>query len=315
MKLSKRSFVPGLARFTSIGLVGVAGLAACGSDKPISSPGGAGGPGGSGAAGATSATAGTSGGGSPGAAGSAAAGASTGGASAGSGGSSAGGAGSGGVSAGGASAGGSSGAAGAAGSGGSASKTTFFVTSDTSMTANLGGLSGADARCQKLAVAAGFGAHTFHAYLSAEKDPADAAKVVNARDRIGTGPWYNAKGVLLAQDLAALHALKGNSDLFLDEKGMKINGQWSMSPSPVEHDVLTGSDKMGNLLPGKTCLDWTSTGTTTAQVGHADGLGPGGSMATTPTDYTSWNSSHENGSCADTAPKGGAGRLYCFAIN
>jgi hypothetical protein len=300
MKLRKRSFAPALT------LVCVTSIAACGSDKSNSSPGAAGAPGGSGAAGAAPAMAGAGGAGGPGSAGSAAAGASAGSSSAGSG--IGGGAGAGG-------AGGASGAAGAAGAGGSASKTTFFVTSDTSMTANLGGLSGADARCQKLALAAGFGAHTFHAYLSAERDPADANKVVNARDRIGLGPWYNSKGVLLAQDLSALHALKGNADLFLDEKGMKINGQWSMSPSPVEHDVLTGSDKMGNLILGKTCLDWTSTGTTTAQVGHADGLGPGGSMATTPTDYTSWSSSHENGSCADTAPKGGAGRLYCFAVD
>jgi hypothetical protein len=295
MKLDLGSFIPGM--------ITVLCVAACGSDAPSPGSGGAGGPGSSGAAGALSAGgAGAGSSGSPAAAGSSAAGAD----SAGAGGATAG--------SGGANVAGGAGASigGAAGAAGAPSKTTFFVTSDTSMTANLGGLSGADARCQKLAVAAGFGAHTFHAYLSAEKDPADASKAVNARDRIGTGPWYNSAGTLLAQDLTTLHALSGNADLFLDEKGKKINGQWVGSPTPNEHDVLTGSDAMGKVLVGKTCADWTSTGSTTAQVGHADGLGPGASP--TP-PYNSWNSSHENGSCADTAPKGGAGRLYCFAIN
>jgi len=196
--------------------------------------------------------------------------------------------------------------------GGGASKTTFFVTSDTSMTADLGGLTGADARCQDLAVAAGLAAHTFHAYLSAEQDPADSSKPVNARERIGTGPWHNAKGVLLAQDLSALHALSGDAELFLDEHGEKINGQWQGSPTPNEHDVLTGSTAEGTLLAGKTCSDWTNADSGTAQVGHSDGLGPG--MNATP-PYNSWNSVHENGGCGDTAPRGGAGRLYCFAID
>jgi len=186
------------------------------------------------------------------------------------------------------------------------------VTSNTSKTGNLGGLSGADARCQALAVAAGFGAHTFHAYLSVEHDANNAGNPRNARDRIGTGPWYNSLGVLVAQDLTALHALSGNAGLFLDEKGKKINGQWVGSPTPNEHDILTGSSTTGTLIAGKTCLDWTSAGATTAQVGHADGLGPG---ADPNPPYNSWNSAHENGSCTDTAPKGGAGRLYCFAIN
>jgi hypothetical protein len=206
------------------------------------------------------------------------------------------------------------GAGGAAGSGGAPSKTTFFVTSDKSTTANLGGLKGADARCQALAVAAGLGDHTFHAYLSVEHDPPTTGAALNARDRIGTGPWYNSKGVLLAQNVAALHALPGgNPELFLDEKGQKINGQWTGSPTPLEHDILTGSTAMGTVLAGETCADWTSVSTMqTAEVGHADGLGPGMSMAPT---YNSWNAAHVNGSCSDTAPKGGAGRLYCFAIN
>jgi hypothetical protein len=199
-----------------------------------------------------------------------------------------------------------------AGGGGASAKTTFFVTSDTSMTADLGGLIGADARCQGLAVAAELGSHTFHAYLSAEQDPADSSKAVNARERIGEGPWYNAKGVLLAEDLSALHALSGDAELFLDENGAKINGQWQGSPTPNEHDILTGSTADGRLIVGKTCADWTSAGDGTAQVGHSDGLGPG--MNAEP-PYNSWNSVHENASCGDTAPRGGAGRLYCFAID
>ncbi|HEX2669258.1 MAG TPA: hypothetical protein VHM25_00220 [Polyangiaceae bacterium] len=207
---------------------------------------------------------------------------------------------------------GEGGSAGVGGSGGAA-KATFFVSSDTSATADLGGLQGADARCQRLADAAGLGAHTFHAYLSAEQDPEDDSKAVNARDRIGTGPWYNSKGALLAQDLTALHALSGDAELFLDEHGSKINGQWQGSPTPNEHDVLTGSAADGTLLEGKTCADWSSDATDmTAQVGHSDGLGP--SMNSAP-PYNSWNSAHENGSCGDTTPKGGAGRLYCFAID
>jgi len=190
-------------------------------------------------------------------------------------------------------------------------KTTFFVSSDKSSNANLGGLAGADARCQRLAVAAGLGAHTFHAYLSAEQD--SAGNQVDARDRIGTGPWHNSKGVLLAQDSAALHQLSGDAELFLDENGNKINGQWQGSPTPNEHDVLTGTAADGTLLAGKTCADWTSdSADLTAQVGHSDGLGP--NMNPAP-PYNSWNSVHENQSCSDTAPRGGAGRLYCFAID
>ena len=202
---------------------------------------------------------------------------------------------------------------GSTGVGGHVIKGTFFVTSDTSPTADLGGLKGADARCQLLADAAGFGAHGFHAYLSAEHDPNDESKTVDARDRIGTGPWYNSQGVLLAKDSSALHELSGDADVFLDEKGQKINGQWQGSPTPNEHDVLTGTAADGTLLAGKTCADWRSDAAgMTAQVGHTDGLGP--NMNAAP-PYNSWNSVHENESCADTAPRGGAGRLYCFAID
>jgi hypothetical protein len=189
-------------------------------------------------------------------------------------------------------------------------KLSFFVTSDKSVTGSLGGLAGADARCAKLAKAVGASGKTWHAYLSVEKDAND--KPVNARDRIGKGPWHNAKGVLLAKDLDELHTLKGDAELFLAENGDKINGQWPGSPTPVEHDVLTGSNADGTLLAGKTCADWTSDqATETAQVGHTDGLGPNQNP---DPPYSSWNSSHENGGCNDTAPRGGAGRLYCFAL-
>ena len=263
-------------------------------------------------AGGTAASAGaaTGGGGSnPGSAGSGTAGTTSGGAATGgggAGGSASGGAGSsmGGGAGAHAGTGGTSGGS-AGGSGGSKSKTTFFVTSDTSKTGKLGGLDGADKRCQDLATKAGFGDHTFHAYLS--------TSTVNAKARIGNGPWVNSKGLVVAPDLATLHsaATKGDHTIFIDENGMPIHGQWDNGP--VEHDVLTGSMPDGTVQAGKTCQDWTSDAAAdTAWVGHSDGMGP--SMATTGT-YTSWNSSHENGGCNDTAPKGGAGRLYCFAID
>jgi hypothetical protein len=184
----------------------------------------------------------------------------------------------------------------------------FFVTSETSMTGNLGGLTGADAKCQRLATAVGFGSKTWRAYLSTEAGDGGAA--VNAKDRIGPGPYYNANGVMLAADSAALHARSGDADTFITEKSEKVNGQWAGSPAPVEHDVLTGSNGDGTVLAGQTCANWTSIAMTdTAQVGHTDGLGP--SMNPAP-PYNSWNSSHVNGGCNDTAPRGGAGRLYCF---
>jgi len=286
--------------FVAVGFSALS-VVACGKSGGTSSSGGAGTSSGGTSAGASVGSSGSS----PAGGASATAGSSaTSGGSVGSGGSSA-------------NAGGSGGASGAsssgAGAGGAAATTTFFVTSDTSKTGNLGGLSGADARCQALAAAAGFGAHTFHAYLSVEHDVNNANMAVNARDRIGTGPWYNALGVLLAQDVTALHALSGNPDLFVDEKGHKINGQYAGSATPLEHDILTGSSSAGMVLADETCADWTSSSASlTAEVGHSDGLGPG---ATSDPPYNSWNAAHVNGSCADTAPKGGAGRLYCFAIN
>ena len=187
----------------------------------------------------------------------------------------------------------------------------FFVTSVTSVTGDLGGLAGADARCQSLAAAAGHGARTWRAYLSVERDPGNGNQPTHARDRIGAGPWYNASRVLVANNVAELHARTGDAAVFIDERAQRINGQWTGSPSPVQHDILTGSNADGTLAAGLTCADWTSASTTlAAQVGHSDGLGPNQS---TTGALSSWNASHTSQSCADTAPRGGAGRFYCFA--
>jgi hypothetical protein len=187
----------------------------------------------------------------------------------------------------------------------------FFVTSSTSATGNLGGLAGADARCQSLASAVGLGSRTWRAYLSAERDSTGAR--VDARSRIGQGPWTNVNGVTVANDLNELHSRRGDAAVFVDERGQRINGQWSGSPTPVQHDILTGSNADGTVMVGFTCADWTSDSTTAvAQVGHSDGLGPGGDSSGT---LSSWNSSHVNQNCSNTVPRGGAGKLYCFAIN
>jgi hypothetical protein len=189
----------------------------------------------------------------------------------------------------------------------------FFVTSTRSTTGNLGALRAADSLCQSLATAAGAGNRTWRAYLSVERDADNGNQPTNARSRIGVGPWFNAKGVMVASDLTELHARKGNSTVFIDEKGQPINGQWTGSPSPVEHDIMTGSAADGTLLPGLTCGDWTSdSATTVGQVGHSDGFGPN---QDTSGSLSSWNSAHTNQNCSNTAPRGGAGRIYCFARN
>jgi Protein of unknown function (DUF1554) len=189
--------------------------------------------------------------------------------------------------------------------------TTFFVTSATSVTGNLGGLAGADATCQRLAAAAGHGGSNWRAYLSVERDPANGNRPTHARDRIGTGPWYNANRVLIANNLTELHSRTGDATLFVDEFGLRISGQWSGSPSPIEHDILTGSNADGTLAAGLTCSDWTTNSTVVAaQVGHSDGMGPNQSTAGA---LSSWNSAHANQNCSNTAPRGGAGRFYCFA--
>ena len=187
----------------------------------------------------------------------------------------------------------------------------FFVTSQTSVTGNLGGLAGADATCQRLAAAAGHGNRTWRAYLSAERDPGNSNQLAHARDRIGSGPWYNAALALVANNVTELHARTGDAAVFLDERGQRINGQWTGSPTPNQHDILTGSNADGTLATGLTCNDWTSdSAAVTAQVGHADGLGPNQSTAGA---LALWNSAHTAQNCADTAPRGGAGRFYCFA--
>jgi hypothetical protein len=208
--------------------------------------------------------------------------------------------------------GGRGGGAGIAGTGGTAGAPgtanalmNFFVSSDTSPTANLGGILMADTRCQRLAAAVGQGSKTWRAYLST------ANPLQNAIDRIGAGPYYNSAGVMIAATKAALHAAVGDHLLFIDEHGAPINGQWNQNVTPrppVEHDVLTGTQRDGTLMPNNTCGDWTGT-TGSSYVGHTDGEGP--NMATTPANLTYWNGSH-TGMCGDTAPGGGAGRIYCF---
>jgi Protein of unknown function (DUF1554) len=193
----------------------------------------------------------------------------------------------------------------------SSSRLGFFVTSATSTTGNLGGIVGADATCQRLAAAVGQGQRTWRAYLSVERDPTNNNLPTHARNRIGTGPWFNASGMLVASNLTELHARTGDSTVFVDERGQRINGQWTGSPAPVEHDILTGSNADGTVAAGLTCGDWTSASAdTVGQVGHSDGLGP---MQSTGGTLSSWNSAHANLNCSNTAPRGGAGRFYCFA--
>jgi len=187
----------------------------------------------------------------------------------------------------------------------------FFVTSQTSLTGNIGGLEGADATCQRLATAVGAGNRFWRAYLSVAADASNNNQPTNARDRIGIGPWHNAAGVLVANNVAELHARTGDASLFVDERGQRVNGQWTGSPTPVQHDIMTGSNADGTLMRGFTCADWTSgSSADVAQVGHSDGMGP--QQSTVP-PLSSWNSAHANQNCADTAPRGGGGKFYCFA--
>lgn len=183
----------------------------------------------------------------------------------------------------------------------------FFITSVGSGDgANLGGIAGADAHCQKLAAAAGAGNRTWRAYLSG----VDNGKPVNARDRIGTGPWYNAKGVLIASNVAELHseAAKTGKENSLTEKGEPVPGR---GDKPNQHDILTGSNMDGTAMSGGqdlTCNNWTSNGEGSAQVGHHDRTGGGANP-------TSWNSAHASKGCSQQAliGTGGNGYFYCFA--
>jgi hypothetical protein len=188
---------------------------------------------------------------------------------------------------------------------------TFFVSSLKSTTGNLGGLRAADNACQTLAAAVGANSKTWRAYLSVERDADNGNQPTHARNRIGSGPWVNVNGAIIAQNLTELHSRRGDAALFLDEHGQRINGQWTGSPSPVEHDVMTGSTADGMLIVGSTCSDWTSdSASVVAQVGHSDGFGPNQDQSGA---LASWNSAHANQNCSNTAPRGGAGRIYCFA--
>jgi hypothetical protein len=193
----------------------------------------------------------------------------------------------------------------------------FFVTSETiGKGADLSGLAGADAQCQKLATAAGSGAKTWHAYLSTQA--ADGKPAVNARDRIGAGPWYNFKGVAVAKDVASLHgdtldaARLGNNlsrTTVLTEKGESIKGA---GDKPNQHDILTGSQLDGTAFTDAadhTCKNFTSSAKEgSVQLGHFDRTGGGN---------TSWNSAHPSKGCSQDAliSTGGAGLLYCFAVD
>jgi len=191
--------------------------------------------------------------------------------------------------------------------------TTFFVTSATpGKGGDLGGLAGADAHCQSLAQAAGAGGKTWRAYLSAHATA--NSPLVNARDRIGTGPWQNAKGVVIAKSVDDLHSPSVNltKQTALTEKGDPVNGR---GDTPNEHDILTGSTADGRAFPANlslTCGNWTSSTFGSAEVGHSDRQG------LTDTDIAkSWNSSHMSRSCSqpDLVATGGAGKFYCFAAN
>jgi hypothetical protein len=182
---------------------------------------------------------------------------------------------------------------------------TFFITSaGPGDGGNLGGLEGADAQCQTLAGAGGGGDRTWRAYLSTSS--------VNARDRIGTGPWHNAKEELIASSVAELHsdANKIGKQTALTEKGGTVNGR---GDTPNQHDILTGSNADGTVAAGMTCEDWTSNASTSKGfVGHHDRMG-----LKDDAPSKSWNASHPSRGCgAEDLPKsGGAGLFYCFAVD
>ena len=194
----------------------------------------------------------------------------------------------------------------------------FFATSTGSgKGADLGGLAGADAQCQRLATAAGASAKTWRAYLSTPPTfasaTAPAVAATNARDRIGNGPWHNAKGMLIARNVEHLH--NGNNiskETALDERGNIIKGR---GDTPNEHDILTGSRADGTAFAPQTdttCKSWTSSTEGSAIVGHHDRIGP------LPENWAkSWNFSHQSVGCSQEAlvRTGGAGKFYCCAAN
>jgi hypothetical protein len=190
----------------------------------------------------------------------------------------------------------------------------FFITSaGPGDGGNLGGLAGADAHCQRLAQAVNAASRTWRAYLSTTAGGGQPA--MNARDRIGTGPWYNARGALIAWNIADLHGdvhrdrNSINKEFALNEKGEPVKGR---GDTPNQHDILTGSDSHGRSMLGSaantTCNNWTSNAAGSAMVGHHDRSGGGNS---------SWNAAHASRGCSqqDLVGTGGAGLFYCFAIN
>jgi hypothetical protein len=187
----------------------------------------------------------------------------------------------------------------------------FFITSEGSGDgANLGGLAGADAHCQALAEAAGSRGKTWRAYLSAHATASSPA--VDARNRIGFGPWYNAEGVQVAENVNNLHGPNNNlnKQTGLTENGDMVNGR---GDTPNQHDILTGSTLDGREVEdgqNHTCNNWTSNGQGTAHVGHFDRTGGG-------QNPTSWNSAHGSRGCSqsDLVGTGGNGYFYCFAID
>lgn len=187
----------------------------------------------------------------------------------------------------------------------------FFITSvGIGDGGNLGGLAGADAHCQALAEDAGAGHRTWRAYLSTQGEGA-----VNARDRIGSGPWANANGLVMATGVDNLHYDNSNFNwqYTLDENGNQFASRIDGDPDFTEHDVLTGSQLDGTAFPpgeDQTCSNWTSNGEGSARVGHAD-------RYSFSTPGSSWNSSHGTPGCSQEAlvSVGGAGLLYCFAID
>jgi len=194
----------------------------------------------------------------------------------------------------------------------------FFVTSaGPGNGADLGGLAGADKHCQTLAQAAGAGGKTWRAYLSTQGSALNDPNVVHARDRIGKGPWHNAKGVRIARNIEELHSASNNVNktTALDEKGQMVNGR---TEKPNKHDILTGSRPDGTafagaFFPDMTCGNWTKSGAQgSAMTGHHDRAGP--------IDHAwavSWNSSHPTVGCTPDAIRktGGDGLFYCFAAN
>ena len=188
----------------------------------------------------------------------------------------------------------------------------FFVASTVPGSGNLGGLIGADRICQNLAQIHGVGNHTWHAYLSTQTTP--QAVGVDARNRIGPGPWYNAKGVMIAANVADLHGDQAR-DRNNIQKATALNESGTTRPGMFdrgnEHDILTGSDSDGRAFPtglDTTCDNWTSDGADRrAMLGHSDRTG----------SSVSWNSAHLSRNCtkAGLIATGGAGYFYCFAIN